>query len=148
MLLDDLHELVSGAYELEEWHVDGAVLRPPQVVGRFVLVSGTVTTVFHNRAHAEKQITAVLLGKYVLDKTAFAYGYHDTSIFTETPSELSVSHKPLWDGMRSFAASMTPPGAVQFSSENGQQGFTITLAGITYSENGQTLRVWRRMAEK
>lgn len=39
MPLENLRELISGAYELEEWHVEGAVLRPPQVEGRFLFAS-------------------------------------------------------------------------------------------------------------
>ncbi len=147
MAFDKLNAIIAGAYELEEWHEDGAVLRPPQVEGRVVIVNGTITSIVRNRSQTDTQITAVLLGNYVLDKAKFAYRYQDTAIYTETPAGISVSRKPLWDGMRSFTASMTASGAVQFSSEAGQHGLTFTLAGFTYWENGQTVRVWRRNRE-
>ncbi len=147
MVLDKLNAIVSGAYELEEWHENGAVLRPPQVDGRAVAVNGTITTIIHNRSQPDKQITAVLVGNYVLGNARFAYQYQDTAIYTECAAGISVSRKPLWEGMRSFSASVTASGAVQFCSDAGQQGFTFTLAGFTYWENGQTLRVWRRCRE-
>ncbi len=132
MRFDNLNAIISGSYELEEWHEDGAVLRPPQVGGRVVVMNGTITTIYHNRSQTDRQITAVFVGNYVLDKAHFAYQYPDTAIYTETPAGISVSRKPLWDGMRSFSVSMTASGAVQFSSEDGQQGLTFTLAGFTY----------------
>ena len=147
MVVDKLHSIVAGAYELEEWHENGAVLRPPQVEGRAVTVNGTITTIIHNRSQTDKQITAVLVGNYVLDKARFAYRYQDTAIYTETAAGISVSRKPLWEGTRSFSASVTASGAVQFCSDAGQHGFTFTLAGFTYWENGQTVRVWRRCRE-
>ncbi len=147
MALDKLHAIVSGAYELEEWHENGVVLRPPQVEGRTVAVNGTITTIFHNRSQTGKQITAVLVGNYVLDRARFAYRFQDTAIYTETAAGISVSRKPLWEGMRSFSASITASGAVQFCSDAGQHGLTFTLAGFTYWENGQTVRVWRRSRE-
>jgi hypothetical protein len=48
--------------------------------------------------------------------------------------------------MRSFAAKLED-GVVRLRSENGQQEFLFTAEGITYSENGKPLRVWRRITE-
>ena len=87
MAFDNLKAIISGSYELEEWHEDGAVLRPPQVDGRVVVVNGTITSIFHNRSQTDKQITAIFVGNYVLDKTRFAYQYPDTAIYTETRQE-------------------------------------------------------------
>jgi hypothetical protein len=144
MPLDNIHALTSGVYELAEWHIDGVVLKPPQVEGRFILLNGTITTILH-RTSPEKQTTMVLSGKCVLDKAHFSYGYEDASIFTETPSGTSSSHKRPWEGERSFTAIATPDG-IRFLSENGQQEFLFTTPGLRYSENGLTLRVWRRVA--
>jgi len=141
----NIHGLIFGVYELEEWHVDGAVLRPPQVQGRFILLNGTITTILHSRVPSERQMTSVFVGKYVLENARFSYGYQDSAIVVETPSGVSESHKPPWEGMRSFAMIITPAG-VELRSEGGPQAFTFTTAGFTYSENGQTLRVWRRIA--
>jgi len=147
MALDNIHVLTSGVYELEEWHIDGAMLKPPQVEGRFILLNGTITTILHNRTSSEIQTTSVLVGKYVLDKTHFSYGYQDASIFTLSPSGTSSSHKRPWEGVRSFTPLVMPDG-VRFRSENGQQEFLFTAGGLTYSENGQTVRVWRRIVER
>jgi hypothetical protein len=114
------------------------------VDGRFILLNGTVTTILHNRAPPERRITSVLVGKYILDEAQFSYGYQDASIFVETPSGVSVSHTPPWEGTRLFATTMTPAG-VQLRSQSGHQMFSFTAAGFTYSENGLPLRVWRRI---
>src|SRR5271169_2185197 len=84
MPADNIHGLISGVYELEEWHVTGAALKPPQVEGRFILLNGTITTILHNRTAPERQTTTVFVGKYVLDKAHFSYGYRDASNFVET----------------------------------------------------------------
>src|SRR5271156_4647542 len=104
----NIHGLIFGVYELEEWHVDGAVLRPPQVQGRFILLNGTITTILHSRVPSERQMTSVFVGKYVLENARFSYGYQDSAIVVETPSGVSESHKPPWEGMRSFAMIITP----------------------------------------
>jgi hypothetical protein len=144
MLPSNIIALIAGAYELQEWHAGGSVLRPPHVQGRFILVSGTVTTILYNRTSSERQMTSVLVGKYAFGEAHFSYGYHDASIFIETPSGLSVSHTPPWEGTRSFAAIVTAAG-VQLRSEGGEHVFTFTQAGFAYSENGQPLRIWRRL---
>jgi hypothetical protein len=144
--VDTLKARMGGVYTLEEWHKDGEVFRAPQVEGRFVLLNGMIMTILHNRMQAPNQTTVVLLGRYVLDSTTFSYGYDNTSIFTETPSGTSVSHKPRWEGMRSFAANLED-GVVHLRSESGQWEFMFTAEGLTYSENGKPLRVWRRITE-
>ena len=132
-----------GAYELTEWSIDGDVLSPPSVRGRLLIVDGTISTILCNHAHADKRMTIVLLGTYMLNETDLDYEYQQTSTFIETPRGVSASTKPLWEGGRSFTVETTET-EVRFTSKKGCQMFSFTRSGLAYSEDGRTLRVWRR----
>lgn len=142
--IDALKARIVGVYALEEWHADGQVFRPPTVEGRMVLLDGTIVVVHHNRTKWPTQTTLVAFGKYSLDTERFGYGYDSTSVVTETPAGNSVSHKPLWEGIRSFSIS-SEHGLVRLRSESGKLAFVFGRTGVTYYEGGQALLVWRRI---
>ncbi len=133
----------SGVYALAEWRIDGKLLRPPVVDGRFTLLDGTITTVLRDRSHADGARTSVFLGHFVIEGLSFRYGYDDVSQFSESPAGPSASHRPLWEGLREFAASRDA-GALKLSAASGQQ-FVFTDDGLVYLENGAVLRRWRRV---
>ena len=142
---DGAQALILGLYELEEWHTDAAVLKPPQIYGRFILVDGTVATILRNDAQANRRTTSTSVGHYAIDNTHFAYGYENASSFIETTNGVTASHKTPWEGMRSFAIQATPD-AVTLRSEGGQE-FVFTRAGLTdYEKAGTPLRVYRRIS--
>jgi len=143
---DALPQGVRGIYTFEEWHKDGNVFRPPQVEGRFVLQDGTIMTALHNRIQSPNQTTVLVYGGYQFESSTFTYGYDSTSIFTETPSGTTVSHKPLFEGKRSFVTVVEGKN-IRLRSEGGKQELLFSSEGLTYSENGQVLRVWRRLSE-
>jgi hypothetical protein len=138
--LAELRAAVEGVYTLQEWHSEGKVLRPPQIEGRFVLMNGTVTTILLNDGEESNRTSTALLGKYILDETSFSYRYDTRSYFTQTPSAITVSRTPPWEGMRRFAVSAEGK-AVHFNS--GQQEFVFTPEGLRYSDSG-LVRVYRR----
>lgn len=139
--------LLPGVYELLEWHTPAAVLKPPQVYGRFILFDGTVATVLRNEAQPDKRSTSVTVGHYELDGSHFAYTYTNASSFTETRSEVTASHKTPWEGLRSFKIEVIPDG-VRLRSEGGQE-FVFTHSGMTYAEKaGTPLRVYRRISNR
>ena len=145
--IEALKARTDGVYILEEWHKDGQVYRPPQVEGRFVLLNGVIITILHNKMQPPNEITVVVIGRYTLDSAKFSYGYDNTSIFTEGSSGVTVSHKPLFEGLRNFAVN-SEGGVVRMRSETGQQELLFDASGSTYSENGKPLRVWRRTTER
>jgi len=142
---DVLKARIVGVYSLQEWHADRQVFRPPAVEGRMVLLNGSIVIVYHNRSRWPTQTTVVAFGRYTLDPDRFGYGYDSTSIVTETPSGSSVSHKPLWEGVRSFVIS-SEHGVVRLRSEGGKQAFVFDRSEVTYYEGGQVLLVWRRIS--
>ncbi len=144
--VDALQARMRGAYELQEWHAaDGQVFRPPAIEGRFVILDGSITAIFTDRMKAPTTTTLVAFGKYTLDSQRFAYAYDSTSMLTESASGTTVSHKPLWKGLRSFAVS-TEDGTLRLRTEGGKQEFVFTATGVTYSQGGVS-RVWRRISE-
>ena len=144
LTLDALKARIVGVYTLQEWHLNGQVFRPPTVEGRMVLLNGSIVVVYHNRTRWPTQTTFVAFGKYTLDPDRFGYGYDSTSIVTESPAGSSVSHKALWQGVRSFTIS-SEHGLLRLRSEGGKQVFLFDRGDVTYYEGGQVLRVWRRI---
>ena len=49
----DLRAAVEGTWQLEEWHVDGQVLRPPQADGRWSNRDGVVLFMLHRADSAQ-----------------------------------------------------------------------------------------------
>jgi hypothetical protein len=141
--LEALPATIDGIYAIEEWHTDAGVFRPPQVDGRFILLNGAVAIILHNRIQEAKQTTTASYGSYVLSATEFSYRYEEPSVFTQTSSEITVSHKAPWEGMRSFSVSRDGDTVLLRSAT--EQEFLFSRAGLKYSEKGKVLRVWRRI---
>jgi hypothetical protein len=45
----DVKGCIEGVYVLEEFKVGGEVFRPPQIAGRFIVLNGALTYVFHDK---------------------------------------------------------------------------------------------------
>ena len=133
--LDALKARITGLYTLEEWHKDGEVFRPPQVDGRFILINGTIMTILDNRIQPSSRSTTVLVGKYELTSDKFSYAYDDVSNFTEEADATKVSHKPLWEGMRTFVPSIDGD-VVRLSADTGQE-IVFADEGSKYFDKGK-----------
>ena len=144
---DEPRTLIEGVYALQEWHKDGQILRPPQVDGRFVLLHGSVVWLMHNRTQEINQTTNASFGSYALDAARFSYWYDDPSTFVRTASGITVSHDPPWPGVRTFDVKREGD-AVRLRSPDHQQEFLFTKEGLTLSDGGKVLRVWRRMNQQ
>ena len=86
---------------------------------------------------------ATAYGTYVLTPTEFSYRYTEPSVFTITPSSITVSHKLPWEGMRTFGVSREG-SAVRLRSQTGAQGFLFPPEGLTYSDAGTGTFVGKR----
>lgn len=141
--VEALRATIDGMYALEEWHTDTGVFRPPQVEGRFTVLHGAVVVVLHNRIQEANQTTNASYGSYVLNAQEFAYRYEEPSVFTQTSAGITVSHKPFWEGMRSFSVSREGE-TVRLLSTTGEE-FLFSREGMKYAQKGKVLRVWRRI---
>lgn len=135
----------EGVFALQEWHTDSGVFRPPQIEGRSVHLNGVIAVITHNRMQEATQTTVASYGTYVFDGTQFSYRYDEPSVFTQTSSGITVSHKAPWEGMRAFSVSREGDTA-RFRAITGEQEFLLTADGFTYCDKGKVLRVWRRGA--
>jgi hypothetical protein len=136
--------LIEGVYTLQEWHAGEEIIRPPAVDGRFVLRDGIVATILKNWSKPDAKVSAANYGRYSLDSSGFSYSYEDATAVTETPSEAKVSHKPIFEGTRSFTVTREANG-VRLRRTEGNIEFFFTPELLTYSENGKVLRVWKRV---
>lgn len=145
--VDIMKARMTGVYVLEAWQKEGEMFRPPQVEGRFIVFNGVFMTILDNRTQPSIRVTTVLSGKYEMSPGRFAYAYDDVSIFTEEADATKASHKPLWEGMRGFSASMEGE-SLRLRQENGTREFLFNDEGLDYFENGKLLRKWHRTTGK
>ena len=141
----NVKSLVEGFYLLREWHTGQEVLRPPAVDGRFALVDGVVVTILKNWSEPANRLSATAWGSFTLDADGFSYRYEDATIALETAAEPRVSHQLPFEGTRSFKPSVEP-GGLRYRRAEGGIEFFFTPDGLAYSENGEVLRVWKRVS--
>jgi hypothetical protein len=142
--MPDVRSLVEGVYTLREWQTAQEVLRAPAIDGRFVLVDGVVVTALRNWSQPANKISGIGYGSYKLDGSTFSYSHEEATTATETLTEARVSHKPVFEGTRTFTVSREA-GGVHFRRAEGGIEFFFTPEGLRYSENGKLLRVWQRV---
>lgn len=140
----ELRAAIDGAYILEEWHIDDSVFRPPQVDGRVVFLNGAVLTILINKSHENQQITTTMFGVYQLKGRSFFYRYDSASIFTQTESAITVSHRLPWEGMRDFDIAQEGAAVRLHSRSSEHRELIFNAEGHRYSLGGKLLRVWRR----
>ena len=71
---DDLRSVVEGTWVLIEWHVDGRVLRPPEMDGRWMVHDGMVMATRHRDGVDGYESTAGY-GRYQWGQNTWRYGY-------------------------------------------------------------------------
>jgi hypothetical protein len=119
------------------------VFRPPQIVGRFIVLNGTVTFVLHDRTQQSSQTSYVGIGKYTATASQYSYGYDDYYTYTQTDAGISVSRQLPFEGVRSFAPMLENDG-MYLRTVDLQQSIQCTLDGLTYSFGAGNYRKYRR----
>jgi hypothetical protein len=141
--IKDVKGCIEAVYVLEESKVRGEVFRPPQIVGRFIVLNGTVTFVFHDRTQQSGQTSYVGIGKYTATASQYSYGYDDYYTYTHTDAGILVSREVPFEGMRSFAPAIESDG-IYLRTADSQQSIQCTPDGLTYSLGGGNYRKYRR----
>jgi hypothetical protein len=88
----ELRAILEGTWELEEWHADGHVMRPPQMTGRWMVHDGVVMAIRHRDGPKSFESTAAY-GAYRITATEWIYGYErseDTTGPTASDAKLRV----------------------------------------------------------
>ena len=70
----DLKAVFEGTWELVEWHVDGRVLRPPEIGGRWSNNHGVVVANYHRTSNDAFESFAGY-GTYEFDASNWTYTY-------------------------------------------------------------------------
>ena len=137
----DLRAAVEGTWQLEEWHVDGQVLRPPQADGRWSNHDGVVLFMLHRADSAQSN-----MGYGIYTMTADTWGYRylrmqNTTGPLDGPVKISVSQPPpemRWFKVSRAAGKVILEGAGEDRREYEGPFFTLI-------QKGQIVRKWRRV---
>ena len=71
---EDIRAIIEGTWELIEWYVDGQILRPPEMDGRWMVHDGMVIATRHRDGISGYETTAGY-GRYHWGATSWTYGY-------------------------------------------------------------------------
>ena len=132
----------EGTFQLQEWHLDGRVLRPPQIGGGYSLNDDTLVAYFYRTLGDSFQATAVH-GQYRIEDTTYYYGY-DQVLSAGGPSldEARVRMTPASE-MEVFEISREGDTLiVQRPNDRREFGNDGTF---TFFRNGVLVRKWRRV---
>jgi hypothetical protein len=137
----DLRAALQGTWQLEEWHVDGRILRPPQADGRWSLHDGVVLFTLHRADSAE---SSTGYGEYRMDASTWAYGYTRMQRTTgPLGGPVTVAITPPAQELRSFTIRRGPGGKVTLDSPDAQHEYEGPF--FTLRQKGQIVRKWRRI---
>ena len=133
---------MQGTWELVEWVHEGQTLKPPQVQARLSSQNGVSMFIGH-RETDDGWLSIYGYGPYSFDRTSFSYGYDLQIEVTKEGEKISTSRRttPVWrlvghqDGGRYILAG------------EGGWGFVLEGDSMSYFEDGQTLRSYRRVEE-
>jgi hypothetical protein len=137
----DLRAALEGTWQLDEWHTDGKVLKPPQADGRWSLHDGVVIFTVNRADSAE---SSVGYGEYKMDARTWSYRYmrmQRTSGSPSGPVTMTVTPQP--PEMRSFTIARGPGGKVTLESPDAQHEYEGPF--FTLRQKGQIVRKWRRV---
>jgi len=137
---------VEGTWILEEWQIKGQAVSPPKVEGRFIIHDNAIELILLNRA-GEVPWSHYAYGKYTLDPSEFSLGLDEVSTFKELASGITVSHKPPWEGMKSYGVSIENNQLIMRCAEGGS---SIVVDGDTLilKHKGKITRTYRRAGAK
>jgi hypothetical protein len=139
-----LRAALEGTWQLEEWHVNGQVLRPPEADGRWSNRDGVVLFLLH-RNNTETAESTMGYGVYQMDAEIWAYRYLHMETATGPPAgpaQVSVSRPS--PNMRTFKVSQTGSKVVLEGVGGDRREYEGPF--FTFFQKGQIVRRWRRVS--
>jgi hypothetical protein len=137
----DLRAMLEGTWQLDEWHVGGQVLRPPQIDGRWSNRDGVVLVVYSR--HDSGEMFAGY-GTYRITADTWSYGYtrrHTSNAPAGKPATVAMAEPG--GEMRPFKISRAPGKVILEGAGNDRREYDGTF--FTLMNNGQIVRKWRRI---
>ena len=139
----DLRAALEGTWQLEEWHVNGEVLKPPQADGRWSNHDGVVLFLLHRKS-ADSAESTMGYGIYRMDAETWSYRYlrRETSTGPVAgPVKVSVIQPP--PEMRSFKIRRAGAKVVLEGADEDRREYEGPF--FTLFQKGQIVRKWRRV---
>jgi hypothetical protein len=137
----DLRAALEGTWQLEEWHVDGKVLRPPQADGRWSNHDGVVLFILHRADSAESTMG---YGVYEMTADTWSYRYTRTQRMSgPVAGPFAISVQPPGE-MRSFKVRRAPGKVVLEGAAEDRREYEGPF--FTFFQKNQIVRKWRRTA--
>lgn len=137
----DLRGMLEGTWQLDEWHTDGKVLRPPQIDGRWSNHDGVVLVIYSRRDLGQ---TTAGYGSYNITADTWSYGY--TRMLTTTspaggPPTVTMT-EPKGE-LRSFKIVRMPGKVILEGAAGDRREYDGTF--FTFTQKGQIVRRWRKI---
>jgi hypothetical protein len=137
----DLRAALEGTWQLEEWHVGGQVLRPPQADGRWSNRDGVALFTLHRTGTADSN-----MGWGVYEMTADTWGYryiHSQTTSGPAGGPFKVNVTKPGPEMRWFKIVREPGKVVLLGAGDDRREYEGPF--FTFMQKGQTIRKWRRV---
>jgi hypothetical protein len=137
----DLRAALEGTWQLEEWHVGGQVLKPPQADGRWSNRDGVALFTLHRTGTADSN-----MGWGVYEMTADTWGYRylhmqNTSGPIGGPFKVNLTQPA---PMRWFKIRREPGKVVLEGAGDDRREYEGPF--FTFMQKGQIIRKWRRIS--
>jgi len=135
---------IEGTWVLEEWRVDGFVLRPPMATGRMsfhdnvIMITGT-------GKRGDRTRSFYAYGSYEVGESTWSYGYQEYVAVREAQSTVSIARDLPWKGLRQFQARIEENKLI-LDFEGGNARIVISGDDFAYNETGTLVRRWTRIA--
>lgn len=140
----DLRAALEGTWQLEEWHVNGEVLKPPQADGRWSNRDGVVLFLLH-RKNADTAESTMGYGVYRMDAETWGYRYfrRETTVGPLAgPAKVTVAQPA--PEMRSFTIRRAGAKVVLEGADEDRREYEGPF--FTLFQKGQIVRRWRRVS--
>jgi hypothetical protein len=140
-----VQKTIEGTWSLTDWNIDGKILRPPEVDGRFSLHDGIVMF-FLERRSPGKEVFVSGYGSYNMADTNWSYRYEHFRTLLGGGRDTKVSDETPWPGTRMFQFRTEGHKFILDDSKDGVM-FIFNSNDFTYIEAGITIRIWKRVPE-
>ena len=142
----DIRDVLEGTWTLEEWHVEGTVMRPPDMTGRWMVHDGVVMAIRHRDGPNSFESTAAW-GTYRITATEWIYGYERSEDATGPSAADARIRVRVTRPIPMQAWNIRREGSKLFLERKNSLRWEFNGPVLTlYSANGQILRRYRKLA--
>ena len=138
-----IRQAIEGTWVLQEWDIDGSVVKAPEASGRLSL-HDNIIIIMGTGDYFGQTRSFYGYGTYAVDGSTWSYAYDAYTFIRETSSKTSISKEIPWDGMRLFKA-RSEAGKVVLEYQGGHAQIVLSGDDFQYIESGRLIRRWTRI---